>query len=109
MFYLNKIGLNPAYTGINRDLQFNMLSRLQWTGLPGKMQTTVASMDVACPKSRLGFGAVFSKDVAGDAFLTKNQGNFSLAVHIPGRYPRNLGIKFLKSRNTVFRGRCMAC
>jgi len=102
MFYLNKIGLNPAYTGINRDLQINMLSRMQWTGLPGKMRTTATSMDVACPSSKLGFGALFTNDVAGDAFLTKNQGNFSLAVHMPGRYPRNMGIKFLKSRKYIF-------
>ena len=101
MFYLNNIVLNPAYTGINRDLKFTALSRLQWTGLPGKMQTTTASLDVACPKSRLGFGAVFYNDVAGDAFLTKNQGNFSLAAHIPARYPRNFGLKFLRGRKFI--------
>ncbi len=102
MFYLNKISLNPAYTGINRDLQFSMLNRTQWTGLPGKFVSTIASADVACPKSRLGFGAQFSKDVAGDAFLTKSQGSFSLAVHMPARYPRNVGIKFLKGRKYIF-------
>ena len=102
MFYLNKISLNPAYTGINRDLQFGLISRTQWTGLPGKFQTTNASVDVACPKSRLGFGAQFTNDVAGDAFLTKNQGSFSLAVHIPARYPRNIGLKFLKGRKYIF-------
>jgi type IX secretion system PorP/SprF family membrane protein len=102
MFYLNKIVLNPAYTGVNRDLQFTSLSRLQWTGLPGKMQTTTASVDVACPSSKLGFGAIFYRDVAGDAFLTKNQGTFTLAAHMPGRYPRNFGIKKLKARKYIF-------
>ncbi len=102
MFYLNKIALNPAYTGINRDLQFSVLNRLQWTGLPGKMNTTNASLDVACPKSRLGFGLMFMNDVAGDAFLTKNQANFSLAAHIPGRYPRNSALKFLRGRKYIF-------
>lgn len=102
MFYLNKIVLNPAYTGVNRDLQATSLSRLQWTGLPGKMQTTTASVDVACPSSKLGFGAIFYRDVAGDAFLTKNQGTFTLAAHIPSRYPRNFGLKFLKGRKYIF-------
>lgn len=102
MFYLNKVALNPAYTGVNRDLQFSMLSRLQWTGLPGKFQTTTASVDVACPKSKLGFGAMFYNDVAGDAFLTKNQANFTLAAHLPARYPRNFGLKFLRGRKYIF-------
>jgi type IX secretion system PorP/SprF family membrane protein len=102
MFYLNKIVLNPAYTGINRDLQATSLTRLQWSGLPGKMQTTTASVDIACPSSKLGFGAIFYKDVAGDAFLTKNQGTFTLAAHIPSRYPRNFGINKLKGRKYIF-------
>ncbi len=102
MFYLNKVVLNPAYTGVNRDLQATSLSRMQWTGLPGKMQTTTASVDVACPSSKLGFGAIFFRDVAGDAFLTKNQGTFTLAAHVPSRYPRNFGIRKLKGRKYIF-------
>jgi len=102
MFYLNKVFLNPAYTGVNRDLQLTSLTRMQWTGLPGKMQTSTASIDVACPSSKLGFGAIFYRDVAGDAFLTKNQGSFTLAAHIPSRYPRNFGLKFLRGRKYIF-------
>ena len=102
MFYLNKLVLNPAYTGINRDLRFTAMSRMQWTGIPGKFQSTTASLDVACPKSRLGFGLTFMNDVAGEAFLTNNQGNISLAAHIPARYPRNFPLKFLKGRKYIF-------
>lgn len=102
MFYLNKLVLNPAYSGINRDLQFTALSRIQWTGLPGKMRTSVVSADVACPSSRLGFGATFHNDVAGDAFLTRNQATFNLAAHLPGRYPRNLKLKAMRGRKYIF-------
>lgn len=102
MFYLNKLVLNPAYTGINRDLQVTALSRLQWTGLPGRMRSSTMSGDISCPSSRLGFGAIIHNDVAGDAFLTRNQAVFNLAVHIPGRYPRNLNIKALRGRKYIF-------
>jgi type IX secretion system PorP/SprF family membrane protein len=102
MFYLNKQVLNPAYSGINRDLQVTALSRLQWSGLPGKMRTSTVSADIACPSSRLGFGMVFHNDVAGDAFLTRNQAVFNLAVHIPGRYPRNSSIKAMRGRKYIF-------
>jgi type IX secretion system PorP/SprF family membrane protein len=102
MFYLNKVVLNPAYTGVNRDLKFTSLTRIQWTGLPGKFQTTTASLDVACPSSKLGFGAIFYRDVAGDAFLTKNQGSFNLAAHLPARYGSNFPLKFLQGRKFIF-------
>ena len=74
LFYLNKMALNPAYAGANRDLNLSVMSRMQWTGVPGKMQTTTASLDVACPSSKLGFGAMFYNDQAGEGFLTKTQG-----------------------------------
>jgi type IX secretion system PorP/SprF family membrane protein len=102
LFYLNKMALNPAYTGANRDLNFSIISRMQWTGLPGKMQTTTASLDLACPSSKLGFGAMFYNDQAGEGFLTKTQGNFNMAVHLPGRYSRRTSIKGLRGRKYIF-------
>lgn len=102
LFYLNKVVINPAFTGINRDLQATSLSRIQWSGLPGKLSTTTVSADVACPSSKLGFGAIFYRDVAGEAFLTKTQGSFMLAAHLPARYPRNIGIKGLRGRKYIF-------
>ena len=102
LFYLNKLQLNPAYTGANRDLNVTVMSRMQWTGLPGKMQTTTASIDVACPSNKLGFGAMFYNDQAGEGFLTKTQGNFLMSVHLPGRYSKHSGIKFLRDRKYIF-------
>ncbi len=102
LFYLNKLALNPAYTGANRDLNFTVMSRLQWTGVPGKMQTTTATLDVASPANKLGFGAMFYNDQAGEGFLTKTQGNFLMAVHLPGRYSKHSAIKFLRDRKFIF-------
>jgi type IX secretion system PorP/SprF family membrane protein len=102
LFYLNKMALNPAYAGANRDLNFSVMSRMQWTGVPGKMQTTTASLDVACPSSKLGFGAMFYNDQAGEGFLTKTQGTFVMSANLPGRYSKNIGLKGLRGRKYIF-------
>ena len=102
LFYLNKMALNPAYAGANRDLNLSVMSRMQWTGVPGKMQTTTASLDVACPSSKLGFGAMFYNDQAGEGFLTKTQGSFIVSANLPGRYSRRLGIRGLRGRKYIF-------
>ena len=102
LFYLNKMALNPAYAGANRDLNLSVMTRMQWTGVPGKMQTTTASLDIACPSSKLGFGAMFYNDQAGEGFLTKTQGTFLLSANLPGRYSRRIGIRGLRGRKYIF-------
>src|SRR5476651_273536 len=37
--------VNPAYAGYKEDWTLNMVSRLQWTGIPGAPRTAAVSID----------------------------------------------------------------
>lgn len=101
MLYLNKMQLNPAYAGINRDLNASLVNRIQWAGLPGRMETRSFNADVACPGSKLGFAVGLFEDIAGDAGFKHNAASFSLAAHIPSKYPRNFGWRKMRNRKYI--------
>ncbi len=101
MFYMNKLYLNPAYAGVNRDLNVSAISRNQWTGVPSLTRTNTAAVDIACPKNKLGFGATFFDDLAGEGLLRYTYGSFILASHIPSRFPKNFGIKKMRGRKYI--------
>jgi type IX secretion system PorP/SprF family membrane protein len=101
MLYLNKLYLNPAYTGINRDWNLTAVNRTQWAGLPGRMDSRMAAVDVACPASKLGFGAMFFDDVVGNGAYRNTNGSFLLAAHIPSKYPRNFGWKKMRNKSYI--------
>ncbi|MCH8554015.1 MAG: PorP/SprF family type IX secretion system membrane protein [Schleiferiaceae bacterium] len=101
MIYLNKLFLNPAYAGINRDLNMTAQSRIQWAGLPGRMETKTAAMDVACPASKLGFGMILYDDMAGDGAYRNTNGSVMIAAHLPSKYPRNLSWKKMRNRKFI--------
>jgi type IX secretion system PorP/SprF family membrane protein len=101
MLYLNKLQLNPAYAGINRDLNASMVNRIQWAGLPGRMESRVFNADVSCPSSKLGFGIGLFEDIAGDAAFKHTGGAVTLAAHIPSKYPRNFGWRKMRNRKYI--------
>ncbi len=101
MFYMNKLYLNPAYAGMNRDLQLSAISRFQWTGVPSVTRTSFAAVDIACPKNRLGFALNFFDDVAGEGILRTTYGGFTLATHLPARFGRNFPNRAMRGRKYI--------
>ena len=95
-FFLNKLYLNPAYAGINRDANVWLTNRSQWTYVPGRFRTTFATADVGCPDMNLGYGIILYDNVEGEGFLRSTFGHGVLAVHVP--FSKNLvgslGMKF---------------
>ena len=87
-FFLNKLYLNPAYAGINRDANVWITNRSQWTYVPGQFRTTFATADVGCPDMNLGYGIILYDNVEGEGFLRSTFGHGVLAVHVP--FSKNL-------------------
>jgi type IX secretion system PorP/SprF family membrane protein len=98
---MNKLYLNPAYAGMNRDLQLSAISRFQWTGVPSVTQSSFASIDIACPKNRLGFALNFFDDVAGEGILRTSYGGFTLATHLPARFGRGFPNRNMRGRKYI--------
>lgn len=83
-FYLNKLYMNPAYTGINRDLGVNLSSRRQWTNIPGagKFRTHVLAADFGCPEYKMGFGLIVLDDLEGEGLLKTTEISPMVSSHI---------------------------
>lgn len=101
MFYFNKLYLNPAYAGINRDLTVQATTRFQWTGVPSPNETKAFSADIACPANKLGFGLMAYDDYVGEGLFRHTTASFSLAAHIPSRFPGNFGMRALRGRKYI--------
>src|SRR5471030_795378 len=59
--------VNPAYAGYKEDWTLNLVSRLQWTGVPGAPRTGAISADgVTNPDTKnVGIGIVIIADQLG--------------------------------------------
>jgi type IX secretion system PorP/SprF family membrane protein len=64
MNMFNRLAINPAYAGMNKQLCVTMLGRQQWVGFPGAPKTGLVSIDYG----RIwggGIGLTVDQDVAG--------------------------------------------
>ncbi|WP_124398454.1 PorP/SprF family type IX secretion system membrane protein [Thermaurantimonas aggregans] len=88
-FYINRLYLNPAYAGVNRDLTIGVVNRQQWTNLPGPHSITLATADIGCPTTGVGFGLRLFDHIVGTAGYHKTDFATAVSVNIPGFFGRN--------------------
>jgi len=76
--------VNPAYAGYKEDWNLNLVSRLQWTGVPGAPRTGAISADgVTNPDTKnVGLGVVFIADQLGPQITTSAYVNYSYRLRL---------------------------
>jgi len=86
--YLNNpLTINPAYTGINNDLNIAVTYRKQWAGFDGSPSTINASAHTSLPNKNMGLGLLIVQDKIG--------ANKNTEVHATYAYKLSLGHAYL--------------
>lgn len=86
--YLNNpLMINPAYTGINNDLNMSVTYRKQWAGFDGSPSTINASAHTSLPNNKMGLGLLIVQDKIG--------ANKNTEVHATYAYKLSLGHTYL--------------
>ncbi len=86
--YLNNpLTINPAYTGINNDLNISATYRKQWAGFEGSPSTINASVHTSLPNKNMGVGLLIVQDKIG--------ANKNTEVHATYAYKLSLGQAYL--------------
>lgn len=71
---------NPAYAGINGQVNATLLGRWQWVGFEGAPNTQTAVVDTGIPGKNIGLGVLFSRDEI--AVTNFNRVMLNYAYHI---------------------------
>lgn len=76
--------VNPAYAGYKEDWTLNMVSRLQWTGIPGAPRTGAVSIDGLTDDiyKNVGLGAVVTVDQLGPQTTSSAYFNYSYRLQL---------------------------
>jgi len=79
-YLLNPLVLNPAYAGLNNNLNIMAGYRTQWTGLEGQPQTLNATAHTSLADNKVGAGILFSSDHIGN--ITNSETNIAVAYKL---------------------------
>src|SRR5688572_10867626 len=79
-YLLNPMVINPAYAGLNNNMNFMAGYRTQWTGLEGNPQTLNASVHTSLVNNTVGAGILFSSDRIGN--ITNSETNVSVSYKL---------------------------
>ena len=97
--------VNPAYAGYKEDWTLNMVSRLQWTGIPGAPKTGAVSIDGLTDDiyKNVGLGAVVTADQLGPQTTSSAYANYAYRLQLDDEDTRRLsfGIGFGVSQYSV--------
>ncbi|QKJ32011.1 type IX secretion system membrane protein PorP/SprF [Mucilaginibacter mali] len=76
--------VNPAYAGYKEDWTLNLVSRLQWTGIPGAPRTGAVSMDGLTDDiyKNVGLGFVVTADQLGPRTTTSGYFNYAYRLQL---------------------------
>jgi type IX secretion system PorP/SprF family membrane protein len=77
---LNPLLINPAYAGLNNNLNAMLGYRTQWVGLDGKPTTLNASAHTSLMNNKLGAGIVLIQDRIGN--ISNTETNLSVAYKL---------------------------
>ncbi len=81
-YLLNPLVINPAYAGLNNNLNAMVGYRTQWTGMEGQPRTMYASGNVSVADNRVGIGATLSSDKIGITNSTEFNAAFSYKLPV---------------------------
>lgn len=79
-YMLNPLVINPAYSGLNNNLNFMAGYRTQWTGFDGHPQTINATAHTSLVNNKVGLGIVFMNDKIGN--MTNTETNLTFAYKL---------------------------
>jgi len=104
--YFNKTILNPAFVGQNGEVTLNLISRQQWSNLPERGLSDMASntfnIEAGCPKQNLSMGFMMRQSVEGAGRFQEIYGAYTIAKTFNGVFPNNIGIEAFRNRNFIF-------
>lgn len=76
-YVFNGLYINPAYAGHKDKIYLQAFMRKQWTGIIGAPQSLAVSLDAPIPKTKIGLGAIITKDKIGAQSSTNATANIS--------------------------------
>lgn len=79
-YMLNPLLINPAYAGLNNNLNAMLGYRTQWVGLEGKPTTLNASAHTSLMSNKLGAGILLIQDRIGN--ISNTETNLSIAYKL---------------------------
>ncbi len=79
-YMLNPLVINPAYAGLNNNLNLTASYRTQWTGLEGSPQTINVSGHTSLLKNKIGVGLVLLNDKIGNISNTEINASASYKI-----------------------------
>src|SRR5476651_211764 len=84
--------VNPAYTGYKEDWTLNMVSRLQWTGIPGAPRTAAVSIDGLTDDlvKNIGLGLVIVGDQLGPQTTSSVYANYAYRLQMDAEDTKRL-------------------
>lgn len=81
--YLNNpLVINPAYTGLNKELNVSVSTRLQWAGFDGSPTTVNLSAHTSLFDNRMGAGLIIVSDKIGEYNNTLAMGTYSYKIQM---------------------------
>lgn len=85
--------INPAYTGLSRDLNLALNYRRQWIGFEGNPQTANLSGHVALRNNKMGVGMIVLQDKIGSNNFTDVELTYGYHVPIAGDIKLSFGLQ----------------
>lgn len=81
--YLNNpLTINPAYTGLNKELNISVSGRKQWSGFDGGPATVNLTVHTSLFDNRMGAGLIVVKDKIGEYNNTLAMGTYSYKIQM---------------------------
>ncbi len=81
--YLNNpLVINPAYTGLNKELNASVSFRKQWAGFEGSPSTFNATIHTSLADNRMGAGLIIVADQIGEYKNTLALGTYSYKIQM---------------------------
>jgi type IX secretion system PorP/SprF family membrane protein len=80
-YVLNPLLINPAYSGMTKDLNASVTYRKQWIGFDGSPTTANANAHMALGNNRMGVGLIIMQDKTGSDKTTEVTSTY--AYHLP--------------------------
>lgn len=84
-FVMNKMFINPGYTGYKEAAIFTAMHRSQWVGFKGAPSTQVITFDTPLKKNELAAGGVFIHDKIGPTSRIGLAGDFAYRTRLTNR------------------------
>lgn len=89
----NPISINPAITGTLRNLNINLLSRLQWVGLEGAPNSFSLSAHTPWAAKKIGVGVNIMSDNTWPISNTHISGSYAYRLRINDEITLSMGLK----------------